>query len=115
MHSERITVSEEAAQIVNRARGRIVAVGTTSCRTLESAAVAPRRIAPLDGETNLYITPGYRFRTVDALLTNFHMPRSTLLVLVSAFAGQELIRRAYAEALATSYRFLSFGDTMLLS
>ena len=87
MHSERVTVSAQAAEIINGAQGRIVAVGTTSARTLESAAVADRTVAPRDGETGLYITPGYHFRVVDALITNFHMPRSTLLVLVSALAG----------------------------
>ena len=114
MHAERVSVSEEAAEIVNRASGRIFAVGTTSARTLESAAVGPRRIAPIDGETSLYVTPGYSFRVVDALVTNFHMPRSTLLLLVSALAGTEPIRRAYAEALELNYRFLSFGDAMLI-
>ena len=114
MHAERVTVSQEAAAIVNGASGRIFAVGTTSARTLESAAVSPRRIQPLDGETSLYVTPGYRFQVVDALITNFHMPRSTLLLLVSAFAGADAIRRAYQEALDEGYRFLSFGDAMLI-
>ena len=114
MHAERVTVSAEAAEIVNSASGRVVAVGTTSARTLESAAVGQGRIAPMDGETSLYITPGYSFRIVDALVTNFHMPRSTLLVLVSALAGRELIQRTYAEALAAEYRFLSFGDAMFI-
>ena len=114
MHAERVTVSPEAAEIVNRAAGRIFAVGTTSARTLESAAVGPRRIQPMDGETSLYVTPGYRFQVVDALVTNFHMPRSTLLLLVSALAGTENIRRAYQAALDSDYRFLSFGDAMLI-
>ena len=115
MHSERVTVSPEAAEMVNTAKGRIVAVGTTSARTLESAAVGPRRIQPIaDGETSLYVTPGYQFQAVDALVTNFHMPRSTLLLLVSALAGTDAIRRAYTEALAHEYRFLSFGDAMLI-
>ena len=115
MHAERVTVSPEAAEIINGARGRVVAVGTTSARTLESAAVGrPPASRPREGETGLYITPGYRFRVVDALVTNFHMPRSTLLVLVSALAGREAIRRAYAEALREDYRFLSFGDAMLI-
>ena len=83
MHAERVSVSAEAAEIINSAEGRIVAVGTTSARTLESAAVGPRRIAPMDGETSLYVTPGYTFQIVDALVTNFHMPRSTLLLLVN--------------------------------
>ena len=114
MHAERVTVSPEAADIINSAKGRIVAVGTTSARTLESAAIGPRRIAPMNGETSLYVTPGYTFQRVDALVTNFHMPRSTLLLLVSALAGTAAIRRAYAEALAQNYRFLSFGDAMLI-
>ncbi len=114
MHAERVSVSEEAAEIVNNAQGRIVAVGTTSARTLESAAIGPRRIQAMDGETSLYVTPGYAFQVADALVTNFHMPRSTLLLLVSALAGNESIRRAYAEALGENYRFLSFGDAMLI-
>lgn len=114
MHAERVSVSPEAAEIVNGARGRIIAVGTTSARTLESAAVGPRQIAPMDGETSLYMTPGSQFQVVEGLVTNFHMPRSTLLLLVSALAGTELIRRAYREALESDYRFLSFGDAMLI-
>ncbi len=114
MHPERVTVTPEAAATISDAPGRIVAVGTTSTRTLESAAIGPRRVQPMDGETSLYITPGDEFRVVDALVTNFHMPRSTLLVLVSAFAGRELILRAYDEALRLGYRFLSFGDAMLI-
>ena len=94
--AERVTVSPEAGEAVNGARGRIIAVGTTSARTLESAAVGPRRIASMEGETSLFVTPGYRFQAVDALVTNFHMPRSTLLLLVSALAGDgRSIRRAY--------------------
>jgi len=114
MHAERVTVGAGAAGIINGARGRIIAVGTTSARTLESAAAGPRRVAPTDGETSLYVTPGYKFQVVDALVTNFHMPRSTLLLLVSALAGTRAIRRAYQEALDSGYRFLSFGDAMLI-
>lgn len=114
MHAERYTVSEEAAEIVNSATGRVFAVGTTSARTLESAATGPRRIAAREGETSLYVTPGYTFQVVDALVTNFHMPRSTLLLLVSALAGTEFIRKAYQAALKEDYRFLSFGDAMLI-
>ncbi len=114
MHAERVSVSEEAAEIINGAEGRIVAVGTTSARTLESAAISPRRVQAMDGETSLYVTPGYTFQVVGALVTNFHMPRSTLLLLVSALAGTDAIRRAYAEALRENYRFLSFGDAMLI-
>ena len=105
MHAEQVSVTEEAADIVNGASGRVIAVGTTSARTLESAAVGKGRIQPMDGETSLYVTPGYEFQVVDALVTNFHMPRSTLLLLVSAFAGADVIRRAYQEALDTGYRF----------
>lgn len=114
MHSERIEVTEQAAHHVNGARGRVVAVGTTSLRTLESVAVSDGKIAPFRGDTSLYVVPGYRFQVADALITNFHMPRSTLLVLVSAFAGTESIRRAYENALTTGYRFLSFGDAMFI-
>lgn len=114
MHHERFSVSPEAADRINSARGRVVAVGTTSARTLESAVGSDGQVRAMDGDTNLYITPGYAFRVVDALVTNFHMPRSTLLVLVSALAGRDAIRRAYAEALAEGYRFLSFGDAMLI-
>lgn len=114
MHAERITLGEQAAEIINSAPGRVLAVGTTSARTLESAAVGPRRVQVRDGETSLYVTPGYRFQIADALVTNFHMPRSTLLLLVSAFAGADSIRHAYAEAVRLNYRFLSFGDAMLI-
>ncbi|GBC93895.1 S-adenosylmethionine:tRNA ribosyltransferase-isomerase [bacterium HR15] len=114
MHGEWFTVSPEAAEAINRATGRIVAVGTTCVRTLESAAVSQRRVQPITGETRLYITPGYEFQVVDALITNFHAPRTTVLVLVCAFAGRELILRAYQEAIRLRYRFLSFGDAMLI-
>lgn len=115
MHHEHITVSPAAAAIVNSARGRVIAVGTTSARTLESAAVGPKQIQAVDRDTNLFILPGYQFQVVDALVTNFHMPRSTLLLLISALAGQDAVKRAYAEALAQNYRFLSFGDAMLIA
>jgi len=114
MHSEWYDISPEAAAAINGAAGRIIAVGTTCVRTLESAAIADRQVRSGSGSTRLYITPGYRFKCVDALLTNFHYPRSSLLILVSAFAGWEPIIRAYHEALANGYRFLSLGDAMLL-
>ncbi|MCL6630034.1 MAG: S-adenosylmethionine:tRNA ribosyltransferase-isomerase [Armatimonadetes bacterium] len=95
MHSETISVSSEAAERINSATGRIIAIGTTTARALESAAVSKRRVTPVDGETSLFITPGYDFKIIDGLVTNFHMPRSTLLILVSAFAGRELIMRSY--------------------
>ncbi len=118
MHSERYSIPAEtiAAIATTRAhRGRVVAVGTTSLRALESAASADDLPHPGEGETALFITPGYRFRVADALITNFHLPRSTLLMLVSAFGGVDAIRRAYAHAVAARYRFFSYGDAMLLT
>ncbi len=103
-----------AIAATRRRSGRILAIGTTSLRALESAADAGGNVAPGGAETSLFITPGYRFRVVDRLLTNFHLPRSTLLMLVSAFAGTATIRRAYAHAIAARYRFFSYGDAMLL-
>ncbi|MEX0715309.1 MAG: tRNA preQ1(34) S-adenosylmethionine ribosyltransferase-isomerase QueA [Planctomycetaceae bacterium] len=117
MHSEWRRLSEAAADEINDTRrrgGRIVAVGTTSVRTLESAADAEGVVRAVSGPTELFIRPPYRFRAVDGLLTNFHLPRSSLLVLVSAFAGRERILRAYAEAISRHYRFYSYGDAMLL-
>jgi len=114
MHGEWYTVSPEAAEIINATRGRIVAVGTTCVRTLESATIQHRQIQPRSAETRLYITPGYEFKVVEAMITNFHMPRTTMLVLVSAFAGREFVLRAYQEAIREQYRFLSFGDAMLI-
>ncbi len=114
MHEESISVSAEAAEAVNSAEGRIIAVGTTTARTLESAAVGRRKVAPYEGETGLFITPGYEFNVLDGLITNFHIPKSTLLILISAFAGREKIMAAYEEAKREHYRFLSFGDAMLI-
>jgi S-adenosylmethionine:tRNA ribosyltransferase-isomerase len=114
MHGEWYTISPEAAAAINATRGRIVAVGTTCVRTLESAALGRRQVQHGSAETRLYITPGYEFKVVDALITNFHMPRTTMLVLVSAFAGREFVMRAYQEAVREGYRFLSFGDAMLI-
>jgi S-adenosylmethionine:tRNA ribosyltransferase-isomerase len=114
---EAFEVTEEAAEVINRARdagGRVVAVGTTSVRALESTADERGRIRAGRGETSLTITPGWRFRAVDALLTNFHLPRSSLLVLVAAFAGRDLTLSAYAHAVAARYRFYSYGDCMLI-
>ena len=116
MHAERYEIPSATAEVVNAARaaGRpVTAVGTTSLRALESAA-QDGRVAAGGGETRLFITPGYRFRVVDRLLTNFHLPKSTLLMLVSAFAGIERIRSAYAHAIERRYRFFSYGDAMLL-
>jgi S-adenosylmethionine:tRNA ribosyltransferase-isomerase len=117
MHSEWGTISGDTAQALNAARakgGRIVAVGTTSLRLLESAAAEDGTIEPFSGETAIFITPGYRLRAVDILLTNFHLPRSTLFMLVSAFSGLEAMRRAYAHAIKSGYRFYSYGDACLL-
>jgi len=117
MHTERFHVPQDTARAIDEARARgsrIVAVGTTSLRTLESAADAHGSVAAGSGETSLFVTPGYRFRVVDRLLTNFHLPRSTLLMLVSAFAGVDRVRAAYAHAIAQRYRFFSYGDAMLL-
>jgi S-adenosylmethionine:tRNA ribosyltransferase-isomerase len=117
MHSEWGTISGDTAAALNAARaegGRIVAVGTTSLRLLESASTEDGTIAPFAGETAIFITPGYRFRSVDLLLTNFHLPRSTLFMLVSAFSGLDTMKRAYAHAIADGYRFYSYGDACLL-
>jgi S-adenosylmethionine:tRNA ribosyltransferase-isomerase len=117
MHSEWGTISTETAEALNAARangGRIVAVGTTSLRLLESAAGDNGRISPFTGETAIFITPGYRFRAVDILMTNFHLPRSTLFMLVSAFSGLDTMKQAYAHAIAGGYRFYSYGDACLL-
>ena len=116
IHPETATLDPVTAARLDAARKggrRIVAVGTTSLRTLESAT-SERGIGPFAGETSLFITPGYRFKAVDVLLTNFHLPRSTLFMLVSAFSGLENMRRAYAEAIAARYRFYSYGDACLL-
>lgn len=118
MHSEHFRVSEATASAVARARsrgGRVIAVGTTSVRALESAAESGHgEVVPMQGSTNLFILPGHHFEAVDAVITNFHVPRSTLLMMMSAFAGRELLMRAYQEAMERRYRFLSFGDAMLV-
>lgn len=117
MHSEFITVTKESADIINERRkngGRIIAVGTTSCRTLESAADENGIVHPIEGDTGIFIYPGYKFKATDALITNFHLPESTLLMLVSALAGKELIMGAYETAIRERYRFFSFGDAMFI-
>lgn len=114
---ERFSIPAEAAELINRARaagGRIIAVGTTTTRALESAAAADGGIKPTTSTADLTITPGYKFRIVDALVTNFHLPQSSLLLLVSAFAGRELILNAYRHAVSERYRFYSYGDCMLI-
>lgn len=117
MHSEFYVVEEEQAALVNEARkngGRIIAVGTTSCRTLESAADAEGILKAGSGWTDIFIYPGYRFKILDGLITNFHLPESTLIMLVSAFAGREQVLGAYREAVKERYRFFSFGDAMVI-
>lgn len=117
MHSESYYVSEETAEIVNETRekgGRVIAVGTTSCRTLETIGDRFGKIHPGYGKTDIFIYPGYKFKVVDALITNFHLPQSTLLMLVSAFADREEILNVYAEAIEKRYRFFSFGDAMFI-
>lgn len=118
MHTERVFVDEDTAAAVNRTRaggGRIVCVGTTAVRSLESAATETGRVRPFSGRTRLFIHPGYRFRVVDALLTNFHLPESTLLMLVCAFAGTDNVLAAYRHAVSEGYRFFSYGDAMFLT
>lgn len=113
MHSEHYECTEEAANRINRARangGRIIAVGTTSCRTLESITDDNGIVHPGSGSTDIFITPGYKFKAVDALITNFHLPESTLLMLISAFASREEVMRIYKHAVEERYRFFSFGD-----
>ncbi|MDR1157065.1 MAG: tRNA preQ1(34) S-adenosylmethionine ribosyltransferase-isomerase QueA [Oscillospiraceae bacterium] len=117
MHAEYAMVSEETARAVNAARGaggRIVAVGTTACRTLESFADTEGRLRAHAGFTDIFITPGYRFRALDGLISNFHLPRSTLLMLVAALTDRKTILEAYREAVSLQYRFFSFGDAMLI-
>lgn len=117
MHSEYYQVTQEAAQQINAAKaagGRIICVGTTSCRTLESAADENGQVRPGCGDTEIFIYPGYRFRVLDGLITNFHLPESTLVMLVSALAGRERVLSAYEEAVRERYRFFSFGDAMFV-
>lgn len=117
MHSEYYQITEEAAEKINRTKsagGRVVCVGTTSCRTVESAADGQGRVRPGCGNTEIFIYPGYRFKVLDALITNFHLPESTLVMLVSALAGREHVLEAYQEAIRERYRFFSFGDAMLV-
>lgn len=117
MHSEYIRVTEDAANEINRRRangGRIISVGTTSCRVLESAADENGVIHPVDTDTGIFIYPGYKFKAVDALITNFHLPESTLLMLVSALSSREIIMNAYKTAVEEKYRFFSFGDAMFI-
>ncbi len=117
MHSEWYSISEDAAAMINNTKkdgGRIICVGTTSCRTVESASDETGRVRAGSGETEIFIYPGYRFKVLDGLITNFHLPESTLLMLVSALAGRENVLAAYGEAIRERYRFFSFGDAMFI-
>ncbi|MBO4413178.1 MAG: tRNA preQ1(34) S-adenosylmethionine ribosyltransferase-isomerase QueA [Clostridia bacterium] len=114
MHTEFFSVSRETAEAVNGRKGRLIAVGTTSCRVLESAADENGVIRPMSDDTGIFIYPGYRFRAVEGLITNFHLPESTLLMLVSAFSSREIMMKAYGEAIKERYRFFSFGDAMFI-
>lgn len=118
MHSEYYQVTAEAAQLINETKqsgGRVIAVGTTSCRTLESAAGPDGTLTAKSGWTDIFIYPGYQFKVIDALITNFHLPESTLVMLVSALAGRDHIMNAYEEAVRERYRFFSFGDAMFIN
>lgn len=117
MHTETFNISKEAADTINRTRaagGRVIAVGTTSCRTLESAAAGDGTIPARSGDTDIFIYPGYKFKAIDCLITNFHLPESTLIMLVSALAGRDNIMNAYETAVKERYRFFSFGDAMFI-
>ena len=117
MHKEFYHIEKQAADIINETKkngGRVIAVGTTSIRTLESAAKDDGTIAPIADETGIFIYPGYKFKIVDAIVTNFHLPKSTLIMLISAFAGREYVLSAYNEAVKDKYRFFSFGDAMFI-
>ena len=117
MHSEHYELSAETADLINRTKaagGRVFAVGTTSCRTLESVGMTDGKIHPAEGWTDIFIYPGYTFQVIDGLLTNFHLPESTLIMLVSAFAGYDFTMSSYKPAVEEKYRFFSFGDAMLI-
>lgn len=117
MHSEHFVVPKETAELIletKKNKGRVISVGTTSCRTLESMIKINKKIIPCDGWTDIFIYPGYKFKIIDGLITNFHLPESTLIMLVSAFAGKDNIMKAYQEAIKEKYRFFSFGDAMFI-
>lgn len=117
MHTEHYYIKEEDAEKINKAKekgGRIIAVGTTSCRVLESVANEKGMVKPQEGDTNIFIYPGYKFKCIDSLITNFHLPESTLIMLVSALAGRDYIMQAYQHAVEEKYRFFSFGDAMFI-
>ena len=118
MHTEFYQVTQEAADKINRAKAagnRVICVGTTSCRTVESAAGADGHMKACSGNTDIFIYPGYKFKVMDGLITNFHLPESTLVMLVSAFAGRDHVLKAYEEAVKEKYRFFSFGDAMFIA
>ena len=118
MHSEYYSIGEETAKLIRETKAaghRVIAVGTTSIRTLESAAGDKNEIYGKSGETSIFIYPGYEFKIVDAVVTNFHLPKSTLIMLISAFAGREFTLEAYREAVKERYRFFSFGDAMMIT
>ena len=114
MHAEWFSISKETADIINNRKGRLICVGTTSCRVIESVADESGRVRACEGETAIFIYPGYRFKALQGLITNFHLPESTLIMLVSAFAGRENVLNAYKTAVKERYRFFSFGDAMLI-
>ena len=117
MHSEHYELPSETAELINRTKaegGRVISVGTTSCRTLETVAAKEGRICASEGWTDIFIYPGFEFRVLDGLITNFHLPESTLIMLVSAFAGYDNVMNAYNVAVSEKYRFFSFGDAMII-
>ena len=117
MHSEHFYIKSEDAEKINKAKReghRVIAVGTTSCRVLESIADENGYVKEVEGDTNIFIYPGYKFKCLDALITNFHLPESTLIMLVSALAGKDFIMKAYEEAVKEQYKFFSFGDAMFI-
>ena len=117
MHSEHYSVTKETADLINSTKaegGRVICVGTTSCRTVESVATKYGEIKECSGDTEIFIYPGYEFKCMDGLITNFHLPESTLIMLVSAFAGYQNVMNAYKTAVEEKYRFFSFGDAMLI-
>ena len=117
MHTEHFYIKQEDVEKINKAKRegkRVIAVGTTSCRVLESIADEDGRVKPIEADTDIFIYPGYKFKCLDGLITNFHLPQSTLLMLVSALAGKEYILKAYEEAVREKYRFFSFGDAMFI-
>ena len=118
MHSEKIYLSEQTSELINRkirSKSKIISVGTTTLRCLEAVYKKLGKIQPYEGDTDIFIYPGFSFEVVDSLITNFHLPKSTLLLLVSAFAGENVIKSAYDHAIENRYRFYSYGDSMLLN